>query len=66
MKFCGSPEQLIDKLSRYQNAFGHELSGIATEIPGLDVGLRRESVEMPVSEVVPTLWAAYSGRVWNS
>jgi len=31
----GSPEQVIDKFGRYQEAFGHELSGVALEVPGL-------------------------------
>ena len=32
------PEQIIDKFGRYHAAFGHELSGISTENPGLAEG----------------------------
>ena len=60
----GSPEQIIDKFGRYQAAFGHELSGIATEVPGLPDELNRESVERFVGDVVPVLRAAYPSRVW--
>lgn len=62
----GSPEQVTDKFGRYQAAFGHELSGIATEIPGLDPDLNRESVERFVGDVVPVLRATYPSRVWSS
>jgi alkanesulfonate monooxygenase SsuD/methylene tetrahydromethanopterin reductase-like flavin-dependent oxidoreductase (luciferase family) len=62
----GSPEQIIDKFGRYQSAFGHELSGIATEVPGLPDDLNRESVERFVGDVIPVLRAAYPSRVWAS
>lgn len=62
----GSPEQVVDKFGRYQAAFGHELSGIATEIPGLDPDLNRESVERFVGDVVPVLRSSYPSRVWSS
>lgn len=62
----GSPEEVIDKFGRYHKAFGHELSGVATEIAGLDPVLHRESVELFVSDVVPTLRAGYPSRVWSS
>jgi alkanesulfonate monooxygenase SsuD/methylene tetrahydromethanopterin reductase-like flavin-dependent oxidoreductase (luciferase family) len=60
----GSPEEVIDKFDRYHKAFGHELSGIATEIPGLAADLHRESVELFVSDVVPALRTSYPSRVW--
>ena len=62
----GSPEQIIDNFGRYQAAFGHELSGIATEVPGLPDDLNRESVERFVGDVIPVLRAAYPSRVWAS
>jgi alkanesulfonate monooxygenase SsuD/methylene tetrahydromethanopterin reductase-like flavin-dependent oxidoreductase (luciferase family) len=62
----GSPEQIIDKFGRYQAALGHELSGIATEVPGLPDDLNRESVERFVGDVIPALRAAYPSRVWTS
>jgi alkanesulfonate monooxygenase SsuD/methylene tetrahydromethanopterin reductase-like flavin-dependent oxidoreductase (luciferase family) len=60
----GSPDQIIDKFGRYQSAFGHELSGVATESTGLPEDLDRESVERFVGDVVPVLRAAYPSRVW--
>ena len=48
----GSPEQVIDKFGRYQAAFGHELSGVSLEMPGLPEDENRASVE------------TYPSRVW--
>ena len=60
----GSPEQVIDKFGRYQEAFGHELSGVSLEVPGLPEDENRASVETFVTEVVPVLRAAFPSRVW--
>ncbi|MET9273993.1 hypothetical protein [Kribbella sp. NPDC003557] len=60
----GSPEQVIDKFGRYQEAFGHELSGISVAVPGLPAAENRESVETFVTDVMPSLRAAYPSRVW--
>ncbi len=60
----GSPEPIIDKFGRYHAAFGHELSGISTENPGLAEDLNRESVERFVGDVMPVLRSAYPSRVW--
>jgi alkanesulfonate monooxygenase SsuD/methylene tetrahydromethanopterin reductase-like flavin-dependent oxidoreductase (luciferase family) len=60
----GSPEQVIDKFGRYQEAFGHELSGVSLELAGLPEDENRASVETFVTEVVPVLRATYPSRVW--
>lgn len=50
---------------RYQEAFGHELSGVSLEVPGLADAENRASVETFVTDVLPVLRATYPGRVWN-
>jgi alkanesulfonate monooxygenase SsuD/methylene tetrahydromethanopterin reductase-like flavin-dependent oxidoreductase (luciferase family) len=60
----GSPEQVIDKFGRYQEAFGHELSGVSLEIPGLPEAESRASVETFVTDVMPVLRSSYPSRVW--
>lgn len=60
----GSREQVIDKFGRYQEAFGHELSGIPLEIPGLPARVVRESVETFISDIAPVLRQQYPSRVW--
>ncbi|WP_242000288.1 hypothetical protein [Kribbella rubisoli] len=60
----GSPEQVIDKFGRYQEAFGHELSGVSLEVAGLPEDENRESVETFVTEVLPVLRSSYPSRVW--
>jgi alkanesulfonate monooxygenase SsuD/methylene tetrahydromethanopterin reductase-like flavin-dependent oxidoreductase (luciferase family) len=60
----GSPEQVIDKFGRYQAAFGHELSGVSLEVPGLPEDENRASVETFVTEVIPVLRRTYPSRVW--
>jgi alkanesulfonate monooxygenase SsuD/methylene tetrahydromethanopterin reductase-like flavin-dependent oxidoreductase (luciferase family) len=60
----GSVEQVIDKFGRYHEAFGHELSGIALETPGLPEFDQKTSVEAFVTEVMPVLRATYPSRVW--
>jgi len=60
----GSVEQVIDKFGRYHEAFGHELSGIALETPGLPEAEQKASVETFATEVMPILQATYPSRVW--
>jgi len=60
----GSPEQVIDKFGRYQAAFGHELSGVSLEVPGLSEDENRASVRNLRHEVIPMLRRTYPSRVW--
>ncbi|AKU15981.1 LLM class flavin-dependent oxidoreductase [Luteipulveratus mongoliensis] len=60
----GSPEQVLDKLGRYHEAFGHELTGIPLEVPGLPADVVRRSVETFVGEIAPVLRRTYPSRVW--
>ena len=60
----GSREQVLDKIGRYQEAFGHELTGVPLEVPGLPDSVVRRSVETFVDEIAPQLRSAYPSRVW--
>ncbi len=62
MKFC--TYTLIDHYRERWAAFGHELSGVSLEVPGLPEEENRASVETFVTEVVPVLRAASPSRVW--
>lgn len=56
---------MIDKFGRYQEAFGHELSGVSLEVPGLPDAENRASVESFVADVLPVLRATFPSRVWS-
>lgn len=62
----GSREQVIDKFGRYAQRFGHELSGISLEVPGLAEDVCRASVESFVTDVMPVLRAQHPSRVWEN
>lgn len=53
----GSPEQVIDKFGRYQEAFGHELSGVSLEVAGLPEDENRASIETFVTR--SSLYSGY-------
>jgi alkanesulfonate monooxygenase SsuD/methylene tetrahydromethanopterin reductase-like flavin-dependent oxidoreductase (luciferase family) len=55
----GSPEQVVDKIGRYHEAFGHELSGISIDVPGLPEVVTRRSVERFFADVAPTVRRAH-------
>jgi alkanesulfonate monooxygenase SsuD/methylene tetrahydromethanopterin reductase-like flavin-dependent oxidoreductase (luciferase family) len=61
----GSVEEVIDKFGRYHDAFGHELSGVSLEVPGIAHPDLKASVETFVGEVAPVLRRAYPSRVWE-
>lgn len=62
----GSAQEVIDKFGRYHAAFGHELSGITLEVPGLAARDITSSAETFVSDVAPVLRAAHPSRVWEA
>jgi alkanesulfonate monooxygenase SsuD/methylene tetrahydromethanopterin reductase-like flavin-dependent oxidoreductase (luciferase family) len=58
----GSPEQVVDKIGRYHEAFGHELSGISLDVPGLAESVTRRSVERFFGDVAPAVRAMHPSR----
>lgn len=60
----GSPEQVVDKLGRYHEAFGHELTGVPLDLPGLPEREFKASFESFVGEVVPQVRATHPSRAW--
>ncbi|CAG7574253.1 alkanesulfonate monooxygenase SsuD/methylene tetrahydromethanopterin reductase-like flavin-dependent oxidoreductase (luciferase family) [Barrientosiimonas humi] len=61
----GSPEEVLDKIGRYREAFGHELTGVPLEVPGVPEPVIRRGAELFVAEVVPALRRSFPSRVWS-
>ncbi|MEU0050992.1 LLM class flavin-dependent oxidoreductase [Streptomyces sp. NPDC006309] len=51
----GSPEQVIDKVHRYHEQFGHSVLHVQADAGGLPGGRHRDSLELFQSEVAPVL-----------
>jgi alkanesulfonate monooxygenase SsuD/methylene tetrahydromethanopterin reductase-like flavin-dependent oxidoreductase (luciferase family) len=51
----GSPQQVIDKVARYYEQFGHEVIHLSADADGVTVGQRRRSLELFQSDVAPVL-----------
>jgi alkanesulfonate monooxygenase SsuD/methylene tetrahydromethanopterin reductase-like flavin-dependent oxidoreductase (luciferase family) len=51
----GSPQQVIDKVSRYHEQLGHEVIHLSAEADGVTVGQKRRSLELFQSDVAPVL-----------
>ncbi|AEV83419.1 luciferase [Actinoplanes sp. SE50] len=51
----GSPQQIIDKVHRYHERFGHEVTHLAADTEGLTEKQQRASLELFASEVAPVL-----------
>lgn len=51
----GSPQQVIDKLSRYHEHLGHEVIHLSADADGVTDAQRRRSLELFQSEVAPVL-----------
>jgi alkanesulfonate monooxygenase SsuD/methylene tetrahydromethanopterin reductase-like flavin-dependent oxidoreductase (luciferase family) len=51
----GSPQQIIDKVHRYHDRFGHEVLHIQADADGLPPDRHRASLELFQSEIAPVL-----------
>ncbi|GAA2871793.1 luciferase-like monooxygenase [Actinoplanes cyaneus] len=51
----GSPQQIIDKVHRYHERFGHEVTHLSADTEGLTEKQQRASLELFASEVAPVL-----------
>src|SRR5271166_1693925 len=51
----GSPEQVIDKVGRYHEQFGHEVMHLSADADGVPVDLQRRNLELFQSDVAPIL-----------
>ena len=51
----GSPQQVIDKVSRYHQQLGHEVIHLSAEADGVTVAQKRRSLELFQSDVAPVL-----------
>src|SRR6185312_2034941 len=51
----GSPQQVIDKVSRYHEQLGHEVIHLSADADGLTTAQKRRSLELFQAEVAPVL-----------
>jgi len=51
----GSPQQIIDKIHRYHERFGHEVMHLHADADGLTPAQHRETLELFQSEIAPVL-----------
>jgi alkanesulfonate monooxygenase SsuD/methylene tetrahydromethanopterin reductase-like flavin-dependent oxidoreductase (luciferase family) len=51
----GSPQQVIDKVSRYHEQLGHEVIHLSAEADGVTAAQKRRSLELFQSDVAPAL-----------
>ncbi|MGJ6126879.1 LLM class flavin-dependent oxidoreductase [Mycolicibacterium sp. Y3] len=51
----GSPQQVIDKVSRYHEQLGHEVIHLSADTDGMSAAQKRHSLELFQSEVAPVL-----------
>jgi alkanesulfonate monooxygenase SsuD/methylene tetrahydromethanopterin reductase-like flavin-dependent oxidoreductase (luciferase family) len=51
----GSPEQVIDKVHRYHEQFGHTVMHLHADAGGLTDAQHRESLELFQQEIAPVL-----------
>lgn len=58
----GSPEQVIDKVGRYHEQFGHEVIHLSADADGVTACQQRRSLELFQSDVAPVLRARIPSR----
>lgn len=59
----GSPDQVIEKLLKYHQAYGHQVQSISVE--GLDESEQREQLERFAAEVIPILRREIPSTIWE-
>jgi alkanesulfonate monooxygenase SsuD/methylene tetrahydromethanopterin reductase-like flavin-dependent oxidoreductase (luciferase family) len=62
----GSPQQIIDKVGRYHEQFGHEVIHLSAEADGVTAGQKRRSLELFQSHVAPVLREQIPSRPLNA
>ncbi|RLK58307.1 LLM class flavin-dependent oxidoreductase [Actinokineospora cianjurensis] len=60
----GSPEQVVDKVGRYHERFGHQVLHISADRDGLTPARHRATLELFQSEVAPVLSKAIPDPHW--
>ncbi|MFC4144769.1 LLM class flavin-dependent oxidoreductase [Micromonospora mangrovi] len=58
----GSPQQIVDKVLRYHERFGHEVMHLSADSDGLTDKQHRQSLELFQSEIAPALRRAIPSR----
>jgi alkanesulfonate monooxygenase SsuD/methylene tetrahydromethanopterin reductase-like flavin-dependent oxidoreductase (luciferase family) len=60
----GSPQQVIDKVSRYHEQFGHSVMHLHADRGGLTALQHRESLELFQSDIAPVLRREIGDPPW--
>ncbi len=60
----GSPQQIVDKVHRYHEQFGHSVLHLHAEAGGLPAAEHRASLELFQSEVAPALRRSIPDPPW--
>lgn len=61
----GSPQQVIEKVHRYHEQFGHSVLHVAAEIAGLSAAEHRASLELFQAEIAPELRRSIPDPPWD-
>jgi alkanesulfonate monooxygenase SsuD/methylene tetrahydromethanopterin reductase-like flavin-dependent oxidoreductase (luciferase family) len=59
----GSPEQVLDKIHRFTEGYGQQLTGIGVD--SLPVAWQREQLEWFAADIAPDLRKAYPNSLWE-
>ncbi len=59
----GSPEQVAEKILRYQRLFGHEVLGLSVD--GLTASEQQEQLERFAKEVAPLVKREIASKIWE-
>lgn len=62
----GSPAQIVDKVHRYHQQFGHSVIHLQADTIGLTPQQRREALELFQAEIAPALRREIPGPPWPS
>ncbi|WP_026425233.1 LLM class flavin-dependent oxidoreductase [Actinokineospora inagensis] len=61
----GSPEQIVDKVGRYHDQFGHQVLHLTADRDGLTPGQHRETLELFQAEIAPVLNKTIPDPPWG-
>jgi hypothetical protein len=61
----GSPQQVIEKVQRYHEQFGHSVLHLHADAGGLTDAQHRETLELFQSDIAPTLRAQIPDPPWQ-
>ncbi|MFC7304460.1 LLM class flavin-dependent oxidoreductase [Streptomyces monticola] len=64
-QLIGSPQQIIDKILGYQEAYGHDLQSVTVDGFGLEPAAQREQLQWFAEEIAPVVRRAAPTTLWE-